>query len=217
MSVYLVHCPSLGLCKVGYAVSVARRLLVIKTFVPAPVILIAERAGCRGVEAAIHRELRTDRVHGEWFRMTERTLPVFETARIAQIERSTIQLSSSIQAFLSVVDAYRAARSVSDARMSTLIFNDGSKIKMLRSGGDIWVLTLLRAFQWLSDNWPENAVWPHSVARPPCSQAPLSPSPAFAGSEVTADTRDAPSTGVSSLDCPAPASAVSGALSEGSA
>ncbi len=42
--------------------------------------------------------------------------------------------------------------------------------------------------------------------------------PAQAGSEVTTvRPRDMPSLGLSSLDCPAPASAASGALSEGSA
>ena len=81
------------------------------------------------------------------------------------------QISMSIQAFLSIVDAYRNARSISDARVSTLIFNDGSKIKMLRSGSDVGVRTLARAVRWLSDNWPAGAEWPEDVARPVNAEA----------------------------------------------
>ena len=79
MSIYLVHCPSLGVCKVGYATDVNRRFWLIRACTPAPVELVATREGERDLEAAIHRELKDDRHHGEWFKLTERTLLVFET------------------------------------------------------------------------------------------------------------------------------------------
>lgn len=58
-----------------------------------------------------------------------------------------------------------------------------------------------------------------------CAKTGLSPAvffapsvlPAPAGFEVAGDPRDMPSLGVSSLDCPARASAVSGAISEDAA
>ena len=73
---------------------------------------------------------------------------------------------SSIQKFLEIVDAFRLARDLSDGRVSTLVFNDGSKIKLLRSGRDIGVQTMERAVRWFSDNWPETAIWPDCIVRP---------------------------------------------------
>jgi len=67
---------------------------------------------------------------------------------------------------LRVVDAYREAHRVSDPRVSTLMFNDGKRIGLLRKGGDIGSRSLVIAFQWLSDHWPEGAVWPADVPRP---------------------------------------------------
>lgn len=67
---------------------------------------------------------------------------------------------------LTVVDAYRAAREVSDSRVSALLFNDGKRIRMLREGGDIGSRHLVVAFQWLSDHWPDKAEWPSDITRP---------------------------------------------------
>lgn len=75
-----------------------------------------------------------------------------------------------INALLSIVDAYRQAHKVSDARVSTLVFNDGGRIAMLRDGKDIGTRRLERAIQWFSDNWPAEAVWPADVPRPAVSQ-----------------------------------------------
>lgn len=79
----------------------------------------------------------------------------------------------NITTLFDIVEAYRKARELSDARVSTLVFNDGGKIKSLREGTDIGVRRLQRAIQWFSDNWPENAVWPLSVARPDPAPAPV--------------------------------------------
>ena len=67
---------------------------------------------------------------------------------------------------LRVVDAYREVHRVSDPRVSTLMFNDGKRIGLLRKGGDIGSRSLVIAFQWLSDRWPEGATWPTDVPRP---------------------------------------------------
>lgn len=96
-----------------------------------------------------------------------------------------MQPMNTIQSLLMVVDAFREARQVSDARVSTLVFNDGGKIKQLREGRDIGVLTSLRAFQWFSENWPDNASWPNGVQRPQ-AHAP-SPLPAVASAQHIAD------------------------------
>ena len=69
--------------------------------------------------------------------------------------------------FLTLVDRYCAHRRLSDARVSTLIFNDGARIATLRAGtGEIGVKRLARAILWLSENWPDGAEWPSEIPRP---------------------------------------------------
>lgn len=75
-------------------------------------------------------------------------------------------MDDAIPALLRLVDAYRVARGISDARVSTLVFNDGQRIDDLRSGKDIGTRRLSRAIQWFSDNWPPDAAWPADVPRP---------------------------------------------------
>lgn len=67
----------------------------------------------------------------------------------------------------SVAIAYCTARGLSTARVSTLVFNDGSKLGDLMSGAaDVTTRRYERALHWFSDNWPEDAAWPRDVARP---------------------------------------------------
>lgn len=81
-------------------------------------------------------------------------------------------MANQIEQLLTVVDAFCAARGISEARASTLIFNGGGRIKQLRDGRDIGVLTSLSALRWLSDNWPEESEWPSDIPRPaPVSHA----------------------------------------------
>ena len=79
----------------------------------------------------------------------------------------------SIANFLVVVDAYCAARDISEGRASTLILNGGGRLPAIRSGrSDIGARTLEKAMQWLSDHWPDaEAAWPERVPRPPKSLA----------------------------------------------
>ena len=74
----------------------------------------------------------------------------------------------SISQFLERCDAYRARRNVSDARLSTLLFNDGKKIGLLRAGGDIGVLTLARVEQVLAALESE---LPDGPSETPCDDA----------------------------------------------
>ncbi|WP_375458862.1 hypothetical protein [uncultured Enterovirga sp.] len=73
---------------------------------------------------------------------------------------------ASITHLLRLVEAFSAARGVSEARTSTLVFNDGGRILDLRSGRDIGTRRLDRAIVWFSDHWPTNAAWPPDVPRP---------------------------------------------------
>lgn len=75
-----------------------------------------------------------------------------------------------IDQLIAVATFYADARGLSLARVSTLVFNDGSKIGDL-VGGDVDLVTRRheRAMQWFSDHWPDGAEWPAQVKRPDVS------------------------------------------------
>ena len=75
-------------------------------------------------------------------------------------------MSCSINNFLNLVEVYCTAAGVAEKTASHRLFGRNTKIDDLRAGKDVGVLTLERAMQWLSDSWPEGAVWPQDVARP---------------------------------------------------
>lgn len=87
-------------------------------------------------------------------------------------------MANQIEQLLAVVDVFCAARCISEARASTLIFNGGGRIKQLRDGRDIGVLTSLGALRWLSANWPEDTPWPEGIPRPSSHSTACKPVPA---------------------------------------
>jgi hypothetical protein len=68
-----------------------------------------------------------------------------------------------------VANALCARRSLSTARLSTILFNDGKALARIGAGGDLNTGTYERAMEWMSLNWPEGASWPAAVPRPSCS------------------------------------------------
>lgn len=73
----------------------------------------------------------------------------------------------TIDNLLPLIEPFCTARRISEARLSNLLFNDGKRIKAIRErNSDIGSRGLRDAFQWFSDNWPEDAEWPASVLRP---------------------------------------------------
>jgi hypothetical protein len=73
---------------------------------------------------------------------------------------------SAIDDLLTLSAAYQAATGVQDSTLSSRMFNDGKKLAAMKAGGDINVTRYERALQWLSDNWPDKATWPHAIERP---------------------------------------------------
>jgi hypothetical protein len=67
---------------------------------------------------------------------------------------------------LKVAATYARARELSLARVSTLVFNEGKKIKRIEAGGDIGTERFESAMQWFAENWPDKAPWPAGVVRP---------------------------------------------------
>jgi len=71
-----------------------------------------------------------------------------------------------ISHLLKVVDAYQQATGLADSSIGTYVFNEGLKIKNLRSGRDITVSRFNDALRWFSAHWPEGAAWPEGITRP---------------------------------------------------
>ncbi|MDZ5448904.1 hypothetical protein [Labrys sp. ZIDIC5] len=73
---------------------------------------------------------------------------------------------SQISTLLKLASAFADQRKLSESRVSTLVFGDGTRLNHLRQGGDMGSRRVERAIQWFSDNWPEIAPWPTDVLRP---------------------------------------------------
>lgn len=73
---------------------------------------------------------------------------------------------NAIDMLLRVSDAYASARSLSESRVSTLAFGEGTRLGHLRKGGEMGARRVARGIAWFSENWPEAAKWPADVPRP---------------------------------------------------
>jgi hypothetical protein len=78
----------------------------------------------------------------------------------------------TVDHLLLLVEPFCKARKISESRLSSLIFNDGKRIALLRTGRDITSRRLVEIFQWFSDRWPDGAQWPDDVPRPKQGAAP---------------------------------------------
>lgn len=67
---------------------------------------------------------------------------------------------------LSAADAFLAAVPLQEKTLSGRIFGDQKKIAILRRGGELTTSRANNALIWLSDNWPNGAIWPDGVERP---------------------------------------------------
>jgi hypothetical protein len=84
---------------------------------------------------------------------------------------------------LVVARGYCAARSLSLARVSTLVFNEGKKLQAIANGRvDLSTGRFEKAMAWFSQNWPEAAAWPSGISRPSAASSPSRvDSPSHAG------------------------------------
>jgi hypothetical protein len=82
------------------------------------------------------------------------------------------------QQLLCLASAYRAATGRSEARVATIVHNQGTFFRRIAGGAGCSVDTYLKFKQWFSDNWPEEVPWPEGVDRPnilPDARHPLPP------------------------------------------
>lgn len=67
--VYFVYCA--GLIKIGYTAGIATRIANLANQSGAPVTLIAVMPGNKNQEKLMHGMFQADRVHGEWFQLSD--------------------------------------------------------------------------------------------------------------------------------------------------
>lgn len=164
--------------KIGYAADPVRRLAALKTGSHSSLQLIGFARGTRHHEKQIHILAAKERIRGEWFTKGPvisafiESLPKYEQKRkksksipsyAATVEPT---VSDFERRFISVIDAYIAFLGLSDATASTRILNDGKRLTLIRNGAQITVRRANKALAWLSENWPDGAVWPENVNRP---------------------------------------------------
>ncbi len=72
-----------------------------------------------------------------------------------------------ISQLLAVSGAYCRAVGLSEARVSTIVFNRGARLAELRGGSDLATGSWEKAMAWFSANWPAGSPWPEGIERPP--------------------------------------------------
>ena len=83
-----------------------------------------------------------------------------------KIYRITSPMMTAREQLLTVASAYAAARDISIARVSTIVFNHGRRLRGVAEGRDICTGTFERAMLWFSRNWPADTEWPDGISRP---------------------------------------------------
>lgn len=73
---------------------------------------------------------------------------------------------SAIDQLLRLTDEYQRATGLTEATVSTHLFNDGKKLSAIKAGGDLSTRRFEGVVAALSARWPEAAVWPAEVPRP---------------------------------------------------
>jgi hypothetical protein len=80
---------------------------------------------------------------------------------------------TQIDQVLRLAEVFASARGISEARVSTIVFNDGKRLRSLREGKDMGVRSAIAAHKWFSANWPSGANWPADVPRPSTQSEPV--------------------------------------------
>ena len=70
-------------------------------------------------------------------------------------------------ALIEISDRYCAAKKLSRSRVSTILFGSGKRLDAIASGADLNTKTYEAALTHMYADWPDDAVWPTNVVRPP--------------------------------------------------
>jgi len=117
MAVYFARAGLDGLVKIGFAVSVQRRLAHLSSGCPFPLTLLRECEGSRQTEAWLHRHFADARRHGEWFEYRADMLAIqppalVDSAVLAPVivdaERRAAMLGISVADICRTIGVHRA-------------------------------------------------------------------------------------------------------------
>jgi hypothetical protein len=67
---------------------------------------------------------------------------------------------------ITVAEAYGTAKGLSRSRVSTILFNAGGALNRIVAGGDVNTSTFERVIRFMSETWPDSAMWPDGIPRP---------------------------------------------------
>lgn len=73
---------------------------------------------------------------------------------------------SAIDQLLRLTDEYERVTECDRVTASWRVFGDSKKLGALHEGKDIQVKRLEAALHWLSEHWPDSAMWPADIVRP---------------------------------------------------
>lgn len=83
-------------------------------------------------------------------------------------------MNTPILQLIELSNLYCTATERTRSAVSKRVFNDGKVIDKLHAGGDLTTSRHQMALRWFSENWPENALWPADIERPPAQRVPPS-------------------------------------------
>jgi hypothetical protein len=95
--VYFLSADSIPMLKIGKTTAMESRFAAIQACSPATLTLTGVIRGADFVEKWFHRACGQDRAHGEWFRLTPRTLDIVELALAHGMEAAKDLCPSSFQ------------------------------------------------------------------------------------------------------------------------
>lgn len=75
----------------------------------------------------------------------------------------------SFEQFLELADIFAKHTGLTESTLSTRLFNDGKRLKMLREGNrerDVGIIKVENAVRHLWENWPRGAAWPRRIPQP---------------------------------------------------
>lgn len=96
--IYLIAIDDLGLCKIGYAKNVRRRIATLQTGCPFAYRLIAEREGDEALERSIHRAAASYRKRGEWFTLCDSVVEAFHSSGMVRTGHSEVVIRIGVDA-----------------------------------------------------------------------------------------------------------------------
>lgn len=68
---------------------------------------------------------------------------------------------------LTVAREYARAEDVPLSKVSWRVLGDTRRLAAIEAGSDVWASRFEAAMAWFSANWPESAIWPAEIVRPP--------------------------------------------------